>query len=263
MIVHRLADGRLWCINQTAHAAQAHEFCRHWGNEAVAAPLAVAATAVRLAIANHDGGWADSEAAPAIGPDGRPVDFQGGPRWDERLAQWRAGVQRASAQHPYAGVLVGRHAVELYRRFGGGAGPEEAAATEEFAARVEVLLGSVRAAFGPVPGWAPALEDGAILFHTKLLQYGDAASLRLCVPWAPVGRLQGPAGMDGSVVDLEVRVGEGEVCVDPWPYGTGSFEVSVWGRVLDDVRFADDDAYRAALSTAPVLERRWRVAPGR
>ncbi|MDH4148285.1 MAG: DUF3891 family protein, partial [Acidimicrobiia bacterium] len=54
-----------------------------------------------------------------------------------------------------------------------------------------------------------------------------------------------------------------EVALDPWPFAVDAFEAPVWGRVLDRGRFGSSVEYRAALSEAPVLERRWRVVNAR
>ena len=112
MIVQQLPDGRTLCINQTSHALMAAAFCRHWGNEAFAAPTPY--EPVMMAIAQHDNGWYEWEEAPLLRPDGFPMDFMHGPAADAKVALWELGIARAAAQHPYAGLLVRRHATLLY-----------------------------------------------------------------------------------------------------------------------------------------------------
>ena len=68
MIVRKLADGRLFCINQTSHALMAAQFCRAWGNDDVAPPAPV--DIVRMAVAQHDNGWYEWECAPKLRADG-------------------------------------------------------------------------------------------------------------------------------------------------------------------------------------------------
>jgi hypothetical protein len=114
MIVRAQPDGRLLCIHQTSHALMAYGFCRHWGNSDFAAPTPHAP--VLAGIAQHDGGWSEWEAAPRLRADGAPMDFMHGPSLAEKLAIWQRGIERAAAQHPYAGLLVGRHAALLYQQ---------------------------------------------------------------------------------------------------------------------------------------------------
>ena len=47
--------------------------------------------------------------------DGYPMDFMQGPTAREKRVLWQRSVDRAYAQHPYAGILVARHAEYLYR----------------------------------------------------------------------------------------------------------------------------------------------------
>ena len=112
MITRPMPNGQLLCINQTSHALMAAEFCRHWGNRDFAAPAPY--QPVLTGIAQHDNGWYEWELAPLLRADGAPMDFLHGPPPHEKLALWQRGIDRAAAQHPYAGLLTGWHASLLY-----------------------------------------------------------------------------------------------------------------------------------------------------
>jgi hypothetical protein len=269
MIVHRLGGDRLWCINQTSHAVQAAAFCRRWGNAEVEPVPADLAAAVDLAVTVHDNGWLPWERRPELRPDGSPMDFLAGPVWHRKLRVWDAGIAAAFDQHPYAGALVATHAATLYERMVDQL-PDaaERAATVAWVAAQARVLARARSLLGSVSSWRAALEDQAVLRWTRLLQFGDLASLRLCVPWSATSRTGGgvpmshpPLDADGAPIELRMAHGNGFVHVDPWPFAGAGFEVAVWGRVLGQDRFSSTAAYRRALAQAPVMERRWWVSP--
>src|SRR5687768_3554419 len=106
MIVHNQPNGQLLCIHQTSHALMAAEFCRHWGNSEFATPTPY--IAVMNAIGQHDNGWYEWECAPELREDGVPMDFMHGPAAKVKRELWQRGIDRASAQHPYAGLMVSR-----------------------------------------------------------------------------------------------------------------------------------------------------------
>lgn len=260
MIVGELSDGRLWCVNQTAHALQCEALCRQFGNADFPPPAE--ATVVAMAVGQHDSGWFEWEAAPEIDEAGRPVDFLHGPAWPVRLAQWERGIRRVFDQHPYAGVLVGRHAALLYDKMLAtlpDVGPDERAAVEQFIASQPALVAEARRLLG-CDGQLD-LSDQAIEADTALLQFGDTSSLVLCVPW-PGRAIRVPIDRVGGFTDVRLGTDGRRVTYDPWPFGCDRFEVSVWGRVLDTATFPTHDAYRAALAVAPSLIRRWTVERG-
>lgn len=263
MIVQQLDDGRLWCINQSSHAVQAAEFCRAWGNGDVAPVPPKIASVVDLAVMVHDNGWLAWERSPELRADGYPMDFLAGPVWWTKLELWSAGIEAAFDQHPYAGVLVARHAATLYERMVGQiADPAERSETARFIAAQDGVVARARQLLGAIEPWREALSEPLIDGCTRLLQYGDLASLRVCVPWAADADLpRCPVDFAGGTQPIRMVHGDGDIRLDPWPYSVPGFEVSIWGRVLDQRNFADTTAYRQQLAQAPVLERRWWVHP--
>src|SRR5262245_37394200 len=101
MIVRSQTNGQLLCNDPTSHALMAAEFCRHWGNADFATPTAY--DVIMSAIAQHDNGWYEWEAAPQLDGNGAPLAFIPGPPYLEKLALWQLGIDRAAGQHPYMG----------------------------------------------------------------------------------------------------------------------------------------------------------------
>src|SRR3954465_12508037 len=72
--------------------------------------------AILHAIAEHDNGWAEEDAAPSVNPaDGTIVDFISAPP-SVRHGVWSRGVGRL-AHGPWVAALVAQHAITVYDRF--------------------------------------------------------------------------------------------------------------------------------------------------
>jgi hypothetical protein len=261
MIIRTQSDGQLLCIHQTSHALMAAEFCRHWGNRDFARPAPFGP--VMLGIEQHDNGWHEWELAPLLNAGGAPMSFLQGPPTPEKLELWRRGADRAGAQHPYAGLLVSRHAALLYQADVMQMGGPDRLAIQHFISSEEMRLAQVRHAFARDPILGPALRDVVLLAHTRLLQFGDNASLQVCVPWGPQGRLAHcPVDFAGSYTEIEMAWDDETITFVPWPFGVDEFSVSIHGKLLDQPTFPDHHTYQAALATAPYLHLTWRVVPG-
>lgn len=266
MIVRELGDDRLLCIRQTTHALVSQTFCRYWGNERFAQPQPF--DVVLMAIGQHDNGWMEWEEAPEVRPDGYPMDFLAGPSISTKIDIWQRGMDRAYAQHPYAGLLIGEHAAYLYRNDLSHLQGTVKAQVEAFLADHEARVAETRKAFAAAPDWAAALEPARLHANTRLLQFGDSMSLRLCVPWAAEGVMENcPVDGRGEYTSLCVRVENGSgnstengiVTFDPWPFGVDSFSVEIHGYALDRRTFDSHDDYRAALAAAPIQHLAWQV----
>lgn len=75
--------------------------------------------AILLAVADHDNGWAETDAAPVLDSTGHILDFVAIPA-ARRQEVWPRGVARLGAV-PYAAALVAQHAIHVYSRFRGDA----------------------------------------------------------------------------------------------------------------------------------------------
>ncbi len=274
MIIQRRTDGRLFCIRQTSHALMASALCRRWGNAEFAPPPLGNVTL--MAVNQHDGGWYEWEQAPKLNVDGTPQDFM---HDDEPLAKldlWRRAIERTAAQHPFAGVLVSRHAQRLSRGALDDAslGPTVHGATAHFlaeeAARVEQIERELQPLFTARQiGFEQAAGAGE-----RLLAFGDTATLQVTVPWSPRRVLRDcpvdwaadcPANGPDAFTDIAMihETGDrgGTISFSPWPFGVEAFALSVHGRLLEQHAFADETAYHAALAAAPLHEQRWTVMP--
>lgn len=261
MITRPQPNGQLLCVNQTSHALMAAEFCRHWGNADFAVPTPYAP--VMAGIAQHDNGWYEWELAPLLRPDGAPMDFLHGPPLPEKLALWQLSVERAAAQHPYAGLLVGRHSGLLYLENMDRMGGEEALMVRRFISAQELRMAETAQAFAADPVLGPALRPAVVEAHTRLLQFGDNASLQVCLPRGPQRTLHNcPVDMQGTYTSIEMSWDAQTITFAPWPFGVDSFDVIIHGRLLNQATFPDAHAYHAALAAAPYHLLAWSVIPG-
>ncbi len=173
---------------------------------------------------------------------------------------WQRSVDRAYAQHPYAGILVARHAEYLYRDNLAHTPENERRETEAFLQALDTLPVGVRRRWQGDAVYERALQEPAIQANTHLLKFGDSTSLQVCVPWGEHGVIHDcPVNHTGSYVDITMTVSEDEIHFDPWPFGLDAFEVGIHGRLLNRSHFPSESAYHAALRHAPFLRLSWRV----
>lgn len=259
MIVRDMPDGRVLCIHQTSHALMAAEFCRYWGNRDFAAPHPYAAT--MLAISQHDNGWLEWELQPKLRGDGYPMDFIHDDDPSAKVQLWRRGVNRAYEQHPYAAVLIGRHAAMLYESGDQNLLPDELRAhIADFLADQQMLLALVRHEFTANATMLAALTDSVVDANTRLLQFGDNASLQVIMPWGTPRLIANcPVDNAGTRVAIQMAYDDTTITFDPWPYAVDAFEVNIHGRLLSQRYFPDQATYHAALLEAPYHIQSWQV----
>jgi len=114
VIVRRVHDA-IQLITQPDHAHLARTIMEH------CVPLAARRRrdAILHAIAEHDNGWAEEDAAPTVNPTtGTVVDFVSAPL-SVRHAVWPRGIARL-ADDPWAAALVAQHALTVYDRCSSG-----------------------------------------------------------------------------------------------------------------------------------------------
>ncbi len=119
-------DDQIWLVHQPDHARVSGYLAAHWGNaNDFARPGEFAASAdpellrqeVIHAIAEHDNGWWEWEAAPDLDTtDSLPLNLPDVTRAnrDAGLNRWRLGVPRLADRHPYVSLLISMHAYWLY-----------------------------------------------------------------------------------------------------------------------------------------------------
>lgn len=259
MIVRDMPHDRVLCLNQTTHSLMSAALCSYWGNDDFARPKPYAV--VMMAIAQHDNGWSEWELAPEVRPDGYPMDFLHGPDAYEKLMLWQRGVDRAATQHPYAGLLIWRHAAWLHEMLLDQIDDAELiAANRRFIDGAETRLADVRALYAGDPYYTELLRDEIVEANTSLVRFGDFASLQVAMPW-PCERTIGGCSVDwaGGTVDITMHHEGDLITFDPWPFGVDAFEIGVHGRLLDRRYFDNNQEFQAALHAAPLHRLCWRV----
>lgn len=261
MIIQSRPNGQLLCVCQPTHALMAAQFCRHWGNGDFAKPMLY--EVVMTAIAQHDNGWYEWEAEPEVDSDGAPLAFIPGPPYNVKLPIWQLGIDRAAAQHPYMGLMTSRHAALLYtgdlQRLQG----DEREATEVFIAKQGHWTYEVRQALAGDLELHRAAAEPVLMAHTRLLQFGDSASLQVAMPWSNERLFPHcPVDFAGNYTPIRMRWEGQQIAFDPWPFGVDYFTVSLHGRLLNQSVFPSHDAYRAALTGAPLQTMTWEVSAG-
>ncbi|HYO15999.1 MAG TPA: DUF3891 family protein [Thermoanaerobaculia bacterium] len=190
---------------------------------------------ILFAVREHDNGWREADAAPRCDPEtGRPLDFLAMPR-EERIEIWERGTARFAGEHPYAALLITRHALSLH---GDRRGQEEWQAFLDYLDELERGL----------------LEETGVPEETvaadyRLLDVADLLSLAACNRWRqPFER----HGLQGELRD-------GTLHLDPFPLaGATTFRVPC--RRIPDRRYGGDADLGGALAAARWEELAVKVA---
>lgn len=268
-------NGQTWLVSQPDHGAVAGYLAAHWGNDQFRAPGQFGKTpdAMRLraetvlAIAEHDNGWWEWEAAPEVEDlDNLPLDLSDVLKnQQDGMNRWRLGVPRLADSHPYASLLISFHAFWLYAvkvdpdadpaflhpLFWKGkpeklvTGPRDEAG--RFIEEIRGMQESYVARLREDTQTASWVEAESLKPNVRMLQLLDGLSLSLCSPLIPA--LHGDArGLGEDAFDLldvpradwEDRVtiavrpaGERRVTLDPYPFALNPLRVVVPARVVD------------------------------
>jgi hypothetical protein len=149
----------------------------------------------RAAVAHHDDGWLERDAAPRPGPDGGPETFLDLPL-AEHLALSDASVRLAGEHHPYAEAVVARHVAWLHGARPV-AEPEAAAERDRIVGRWRETAARQAAAVGVTP--ADLERDQRLCALVDLLSLWVAGW-----PETDALALERP---DGDEADAELRAG--------------------------------------------------------
>jgi len=219
MIV-RTTSGVVQLITQPDHAQLARaimERCQ---------PLAANSRRDRilLAIAEHDNGWMEEDAAPTVTPaTGQIADFVTLPI-QARQAVWPRGVGRL--RDPWPAALVAHHAVTVYARFRG-----DTQWTSFFAGMESMRDSLVRAS---------GLSLGDLLADYPFVRLGDLISLAFCTGSSDEQRF-------GA---WTVKLAGTRVVVTPDPFGGAAIPIEIIARELPARQFSTDADLRDALRDA-------------
>jgi hypothetical protein len=252
-MIRRALDGNWLCISQPEHARFAGAMAEAWGRPPFRAPIPRAE--VLRAVAEHDNGWLEWEAAPGLDPaTGRPLHFTEMPV-AEHLAIWRRGVQRMLEANPYAGLLVSMHGAALmrYRLEPDARTPEaDRAAVRTFVAEQERLQAALREGLALRPRYRDAVRPARLTCNFRLLQVLDALSLLLCTGESESQTFTGvPLGEGHRRSDIEVTPAPDGAALTPYPFTREPAPFAVTGRLLPACPMEGPAALRPVWAQAP------------
>lgn len=231
MIVLRLDHLRL-VVTQADHARFAADLLALMPAAAIARHPRRAA--LLRAVAAHDDGWWESDAAPRCDrTGGAPVDFRELPE-HERLEIWRRGVERHAASAPYVAALIAVHAGRLLSTDDPSA--ERAAFLGELHERRRELAEACR------------MELETLARDGDWLLFADRVAL--------VAATGDPAFAGGGFGARCERLDgtSTTVALEPFPFA-GALTLELSCRLLPAAAFASDAELAAALATARWLRR--------
>lgn len=237
MIVNSVQTG--WeVIYQPAHALLAAQIASHWRVDQ--RPQRWVETLV--ALARHDdeaSAWADRNH---LTDAGAPLDFT----WSKAPSLAQPSLVTSELQHKgqWASMLISMHVSFLYRHLRG-----EGA---DFAAFLDEQDTHQKA-------WRSAMKvtkkeaDAAY----ALFQWCDRMSLILCHRELPEAEraLEVSVGPDGTRYDVICR--DAGITVQPWPFESPRFSVSVESMQLSQITFKDDGELQMVLDATPVTDLIW------
>ena len=208
-------------ITQPDHAHLARRIMEH------CVPLSSLPRRDRIlhAIAEHDNGWAEEDAAPTVDPrTGSVVDFVSAPL-GVRHGVWPRAIERLAAA-PWAAALVAQHAITVYDRFR--PDPEW---TSFFAAMETARDARLRASGMP-------LDD--LQADYAFVRLADLISLTFCVGWTDEQRFG----------DWAVQLSGTRVVVTPDPFGGATIPIAIETRTIRRRTFRSDAELRDAFKDA-------------
>jgi len=177
------------------------------------------------AIAEHDNGWAEEDAAPRVNPvTGQVFDFITAPK-DVRQGVWPRGIEHLR-DDPWAAALVAQHALNIYERF----------RTEEewapFFDTIETARGAMLRASGQ------PFED--LVADYQFVRLADVISLTFCTGWTDEQR----AG------ERIIQLSDPRVVVTPDIFGGVEIPIAIAAREIRRQQFSSDAELRHAVNAA-------------
>ncbi len=277
-----------WLVHQPDHARVSGYLAAHWGGAGDFAkpgfyPGSSAPELWRQevvhAVAEHDNGWWEWEAAPKIDAgDGLPLDLADVAADDPAagLVRWRLGVPRLAEEHPYAALLISLHSYWLYAfayddlvsqaddalrhpllldRFSSLKLVRDRDSTREYLEQSRITQSDLKERIGKKPDWARAVEPAHLDPHLKLLQLMDALSLLLCFNDCQRRRLPDVPRRDWSDrVELNWRPSSDgrRIAIEPYPFDRDPLQVLVPARVVPAQPLESQDLPMTRLHASPI-----------
>ena len=222
-------QGTLLFVTQPDHARFAGELLSLWRTDGL--PDHPHRAEILFAAREHDNGWREADAAPRWDRErGRPHDFVSMPR-EERIEIWQRGTARFAGEHPYATLLIVRHALQLHQdRFRG-----EQEGWEGFQDYLEELQRGLLESAGA--------SEEEILADYRWIDLTDLLSLATCNRWTDPFTRHGVRG------ELAVSGRALRLALDPFPLaGATTFRIPC--RRIADRPYAGDADLAVELAEA-------------
>jgi hypothetical protein len=191
--------------------------------------------AILHAIAEHDNGWTDLDAAPGVNPEtGAVVDFVTA-LVGVRQAVWPRAIARL-AEHPWAAALVAQHALIAYDRFRSDV--EWAPFFAEMTAARDTLLGAS----------GRPLDD--LVADYRFVRLADLISLAFCT-----GRPE-----ELRFDEWTIQLSGTRIVVTPDAFGGATIPIAIAARGIRNRSFRSDAELRGALTEGITTTLRGDVA---
>jgi hypothetical protein len=210
-LIVRTLDDRIQLITQPDHAHVARAVMER------CAPLSTRPRRddILLAIAEHDNGWTEEDAAPRVDPaTGHIFDFVTAPAHVRQMV-WPRGVGRLAANR-WAAALVAQHAITIYDRFR--SDPE----WTPFFTRMQEMRDTLLHASG--------LSLDELLGDYGFVRLADLLSLAFCTGWKDEHRFGKWAV---QLFDTRVRV-------TPDAFGDAEIPIAIDAREVPNRTFRSD-----------------------
>ncbi|MCS7032491.1 MAG: DUF3891 family protein [Phycisphaerae bacterium] len=275
-MIRREVNNQWWLVSQDDHARLAGDLAAELGGIVQQLDHNVI-----QAVALHDCGWIEADAAPMLDPDGRPMDVFQTPL-PRGMQIWRESSRRALQEAgPRAGLLVSIHSLALSanasaRLFKQSAGSQPdlrlAFAVNKFqhaeieqqehcrrrlGLRLDLPLMLGLAPDSPDPGEQQLLHD------FRWLSAMDRLSLNLCctdVPFPVLGPLTTTPGGRELIIHVTRREATCAT-LDPWPFARDQVSAKIPCKRMAADRFVDEQSFRYAFTAAAVEELHVELRP--
>ncbi|HYO09815.1 MAG TPA: DUF3891 family protein [Tepidisphaeraceae bacterium] len=265
-------------ITQHDHALIAGELAEHVGNGYFGPPEP--REAALIGIAQHDSGWPLHDDEPTLNKAGQPLDVFETTR-EIALKVWTASVDRATAKHPYAGLLASLHVLSLsvfattqtefeHEKFDLESGPDRFAVAKfqhkeierQEQLRAKLGLRTDRPTHHRHPQESDQAHEDQLTFNFRLLQAMDAISLAACCTNPPSAQTQDVMPHPGAApIRLNLRRDGNDVIVDPWPFDVEEIGLMIPASRVPGRAYGSAADLRDALRTAPSEIITCRVLP--
>lgn len=210
MLRRKTEDGWL-LFNQDDHAKLAARIMGFWGGNFF---FPENPDNTLFALAEHDCGWKERDANPALNARGEPMDFTEVPP-DIQTGIWRRSFTAHLRTHPVASALIALH----FKRFN----TRTMAKTpnrwsESLDIEIEQFVFRALGAGGATP---------EILRELEIVRAGDALSLALCCAWERF-EITAPLKDGGAETVTVTMESDGVFSLKPWPFalsGALDFEI--------------------------------------